>query len=69
MTPDRTGRAAPEVVAPTNRINVALPFSQIKLQEASPDLVELASIVAELARAAGDENIRKRAEALLIRLR
>ena len=69
MTPDRTGRAAPEIVAPTNRINVALPFSQIKLQEPTSDLVELASIVAELARATGDENIRKRAEALLTRLR
>ena len=69
MTPDRTGRAAPEIVAPTNRINVALPFSQIKVQEPTPELVELASIVAELARATGDETIRKRAEALIARLR
>jgi hypothetical protein len=69
MTPDRTGRTAPEIVAPTNRINVALPFSQIKLQEPLPDLVELASIVSELARVTGDEDIRRRAEALLMRLR
>jgi hypothetical protein len=42
-------RTAPEVVAPTNRINVALPFSRIQTAEPSKELGELAEIVAELA--------------------
>ncbi len=42
-------RAAPRVVAPTNRINVALPFSKIQVAEPSKDLGELAAMVAELA--------------------
>ena len=43
------GQRAPEVVAPTNRINVALPFSKIQTQDLSEELRELATLVAELA--------------------
>ena len=41
-------RSAPEVVAPTNRVNVALPFGSIHIEESSKDLAELAAVVAEL---------------------
>ncbi len=42
-------RGAPDVVAPTNRINVALPFSKIQTLEPSKELGELAEVVAGLA--------------------
>jgi len=41
-------RTAPEVVAPSNRVNVALPFAKITVQEPTRDLTELVAIVAEL---------------------
>jgi hypothetical protein len=41
-------RSAPEVVAPTNRINVALPFARIEVTESSKELADLAGIVNEL---------------------
>jgi hypothetical protein len=41
-------RGAPEVVAPSSRVNVAFPFSQIKVEEPSSELAELASLVFEL---------------------
>jgi len=41
-------RAAPAIVAPSNRVNVALPFSQIKLDEPSRELAELAALVFDL---------------------
>ena len=44
--PNRGG--APGIVAPSNRVNVALPFSQIKLQEPSKELAELAALVFDL---------------------
>ena len=40
---------SPGVVAPTNRINVALPFSRIQTHEPSKELGDLAEVVAELA--------------------
>lgn len=40
--------SAPEVVAATNRVNVALPFSSIDIEESSRDLAELAVVVADL---------------------
>ena len=55
-------------MAPTNRIDVALPFAPIKLREPTPELVELAATVAEFLRATGDQSIHKRAEALRTRL-
>lgn len=42
---------APRVVAPTNKVNVALPFSKITVEEPSKDFRELAAIVAALAAA------------------
>jgi hypothetical protein len=36
------------VVAPSSRVNVALPFSQIKVQEASRELAELIFLVRDL---------------------
>ena len=42
------GRSAPEVVAPTSRVNVALPFSHLHVEESSKGLAELASLVADL---------------------
>ena len=35
-------------MAPSNRVNVALPFSQIKLDEPSRELAELAALVFDL---------------------
>jgi hypothetical protein len=40
--------AAPDVIAPTNKVNVALPFGSIHIEESSKDLAELAAVVAEL---------------------
>ncbi len=39
---------APGVVSPSTRVNVALPFSQISLQEPSRELTDLASVVVDL---------------------
>ena len=69
-------RPAPGVVAPTTRVNLALPFSKITVEEPGKDLAELASMVAALAavmeRTADDPflpELHKRAEALAARLR
>ena len=54
MTDDDSGverpkaHSAPSVIAPTNRGNVALPFSSINIEESSRDLAELAAVVVEL---------------------
>lgn len=42
------GRDAPSISAPSSRVNVAFPFSQIKLQEPSKELSELAVLVCDL---------------------
>lgn len=43
------GRGVPRTVsAPSSRVNVAFPFSQIKLQEPSKELSELAALVFDL---------------------
>ena len=72
----RRTKQAPGIVAPTTRVNLALPFSKITVEEPGKDLAELASIVAALAavmeRTADDPflpELRKRAEALAARLR
>ena len=72
----RRTKQAPGVVAPTTRVNLALPFSKIAVEEPSRDTAELASIVAALAavmeRTADDPflpELHKRAEALAARLR
>ena len=41
-------KTAPGVVAPTTRVNIALPFSTFRIQEPSRDLAELAAILASL---------------------
>jgi hypothetical protein len=71
----RRTKQAPGIVAPTTRVNLALPFSKITVEEPGKDLAELASIVAALAtvmeRTADDPflpELRKRAEALAARL-
>jgi hypothetical protein len=38
----------PAVHAPSNRVNIAFPFSQIKLEEPSKELAELAVLVFDL---------------------
>lgn len=72
--PDST--KAPSVHAPSQRINVALPFSQIKLQEASAELRELADLLADVVESLSDSvpehrlaPLRDKAEALRARLR
>jgi hypothetical protein len=72
----RRTRPAPTIVTPLTRVNLALPFSKIAVEEPSRDTAELASIVAALAavmeRTADDPflpELHKRAEALAARLR
>jgi hypothetical protein len=67
---------APAVVTPLTKVNLALPFSKITVEEPGKDLAELASVVAALAAVMErtvDEpflpELRKRAEALAARLR
>ena len=69
-------RSAPDIVAPTNRINVALPFSRLEVSESSKDLAELASIVTDLIAvleasnpSAEVEKLAERAQVLSARLR
>ena len=72
----RWTRLAPAILTPLTRVNLALPFSKIAVEEPSRDTAELASIVAALAavmeRTADDPflpELHKRAEALAARLR
>jgi hypothetical protein len=71
--PDRF-RKGPGVVAPSNRVNVALPFGQIKVEEASRELAELIVLVRDLVfdleATSGQElkEIRERATALAARV-
>ncbi len=57
--------------APSSRVNVAFPFSQIKLHEPSKELAELAALVLDLVTAMSEwlpedrlEELRTRAQAL-----
>jgi len=75
----RHSRQAPGVVVPTTRVNLALPFSKITVEEPGRELAELAAIVAGLAAAmeqavpepdgSGLPELRERANALTARLR
>jgi len=72
----RRARAVPTVVTPLTKVNLALPFSKITVEEPGKDTAELASIVAAMAAVMErtlDEpflpELRKRAEALAARLR
>jgi hypothetical protein len=67
---------APAIVTPLTKVNLALPFSKIIVEEPGTELAELASIAAALAavmeRTMDDPflpELRKRAEALAARLR
>ena len=69
-------RKGPELVAPSSRVNVAFPFSQIKLQEPSQELADLAAVVFDLVVALAEwvpedqlEELQARAQALRERLR
>jgi hypothetical protein len=72
----KESRKGPEVVAPSSRVNVAFPFSQIKLQEPSQELADLAGLMVDLVAAMSQwvpedqlEELRARARALHERLR
>ena len=72
----KKGRQVPKVVSPTNWVNVAFPFSQIKLQEPSKELAELASLIVDLVTAMAEwvpedqlDELRTRAQALRDALR
>ena len=67
---------APAIVTPLTKVNLALPFSKITVEEPDGATAELASIVAALTavmeRTVDDPflpELRKRAEALAARLR
>ncbi len=68
--------SAPRMIAPTNKVNVALPFSKITVEEPSKEFRELARIVAGLAAAMerlvpGQEEteLRERADVIAARSR
>ncbi|HVM66529.1 MAG TPA: hypothetical protein VMU14_16790 [Acidimicrobiales bacterium] len=67
---------APAVVAPTTRVNIALPFAQFRVEEPSRELSELAAIVGELVGVLEElapgpqvQRARARLDALAARLR
>lgn len=67
---------SPRVVAPSSRVNVAFPFSQIKLEEPSKELAELAALVYDLVGAMAEwvpedrlEELQARAQVLRDALR
>jgi hypothetical protein len=69
-------RDVPRVNAPSSRVNIAFPFSQIKLEEPSKELAELAALVFDLVGAMAEwvpedrlEDLRSRAQVLRDALR
>jgi hypothetical protein len=59
------------VIAPSSRMNIAFPFSQIKLEEPSRELAELAALVFDLVETMAEwvpedrlEELRSRAQVL-----
>jgi len=69
-------RSGPEVIAPTNRVNVALPFGNVNIhvEESSKDLAELAAVLVELVLIVEDlapgprvKKLREQAQALAAR--
>ncbi len=75
-TDESTSKTTPDTEVVTTRVNVAFPFSQIKVQEPSEDLAALAALVQELADLVADvapgskaQQLGKRAHALATRLK
>ena len=71
-----TPGATPEMHAPSSRVNIAFPFSQIKVEEPSKELAELAALVLDLVGAMAEwvpedrlEDLRARAQVLRETLR
>jgi hypothetical protein len=69
-------KPTPNAEVVTTRVNVAFPFSQIKVQEPSDDLAALATLVRELAELLADiapgskaRELVTRAQALVTRLK
>jgi len=63
--PDKgPGRRAPARVNSSTRVNVALPFSQFKIQEPSDHLLALTALVEDLANLVADKVPGPKAEAL-----
>jgi hypothetical protein len=69
-------RRGPGIVAPANKVTLALPFSRVEFHEPSQDVAELAAVVVELAKAVEElvpvpelTALRDRAELLAQRLR
>jgi hypothetical protein len=69
-------KPTPNAEVVTTKVNVAFPFSQIKVQEPSEDLAALAALVRELADLLADiapgskaPELAKRAQALATRLK
>ena len=67
---------APRIVAPSNRVNVAFPFSRSRLQEPTKELTDLAAVVVDLVAALAEwipeeqlAELRGRAQAVHDRLR
>jgi hypothetical protein len=67
---------SPRVVAPFSRVNIAFPFSQIKMEEPSQELAELAALVFDLVGAVAEwvpedrlDDLRDRAQVLRDALR
>ncbi len=71
-----TPAEAPRLVGPSSRVNIAFPFSQIKLEEPSKELAELAALVLDLVGAMAEwvpedrlDDLRARAQVLRDALR
>jgi hypothetical protein len=71
-----TKKPEPNSEVVTTRVNVAFPFSQIRIQEPSEDLAALAALIRDLADLLADgatgsqaAELQKRAHALATRLR
>jgi hypothetical protein len=69
-------RPVPDVVGASTRVNVAFPFSNIKVQEPSKDVAELAAVVEALAEVVGElapgpgaDDLLRRAREVAARLR
>jgi hypothetical protein len=73
---DRAGKRAPARVDSSTRVNVALPFSQLKIQEPGEHLRALTALMADLAALVAGavpgpeaQALRRRADELASRLR